>query len=195
MQINHGDSKKTSIDDFRRNVGVLQREVMRQLEGGTTCCGVTLAQCHVLLELSFSVLSLKDLAASLDLDASTLSRTIEVLVQAKLVERTVDPADRRAVRLALSAAGRGKVGAINETCNRYYASLLGKMSQKDQRLVLEAVRMLADVMRRSCAAEQGPRPCCGAAKPAKLSSRGAPSTATHRATLRSGHKEVRNVKD
>jgi len=49
---------------------------------------------------------LSDLAGLLDLDLSTVSRQVKILETAGLVERTPDPADRRAALLVLSTAGR-----------------------------------------------------------------------------------------
>ncbi len=120
---------------------------MRQLEADTRCCGVTVSQCHALLELAASDLSLTSLAAALDLDTSTLSRTVDALVRAGLVDRTEDPSDRRALRIALSPAGQAKVASINETCDRNYADLLDGMSEQDRLTVLRAVGLLADRMR------------------------------------------------
>ncbi len=120
-------SKPTAVGAFRRDLRVLERELVRQLEGETACCGVTLPQCHALLELPLSELSLSGLAAAVDVDTSTLCRTVDGLVKAGLVERTEDSADRRSVRLALSAAGRVKVAAIDEMCNRYYTELLARL--------------------------------------------------------------------
>lgn len=148
MQLNCGVPNQGSIEDFRRNLRVLEREIVRQLAQETGCCGVTLAQCHALLELSRSESSLSALAAALDLDISTLSRTVDGMVQCGFVARTDDTADRRLVRISLTASGRQKVAVINETCNRYYSELLGGLAEKDQRCIIRAVRLLADLMRR-----------------------------------------------
>lgn len=145
MQTRSGPLK---LEAFRRDLRVLEREIARQLEGQTSCCGVTLAQCHALLELAYGEVSLGGLAAALDLDISTLSRTVEGLVKAGLVERSADPSDRRAVRLTLTGAGRERVATINEMCNRDYARVLGELKEADRRTVVRAVRVLADLMRR-----------------------------------------------
>ena len=120
---------------------------MHQLESETECCGVTLAQCHTLLELAASELSLTGLAAALDLDPSTLSRTVDGLVRTGLVARSEAAADRRSLRLTLTTAGRAKVGRIDDTCNRYYGDLLAAMSERDQRSVVRAVGLLGQSMR------------------------------------------------
>jgi DNA-binding MarR family transcriptional regulator len=153
-------SKQTGISEFRRDLRVLEREIVRQLEGETTCCAVTLPQCHVLLELSFGDLSLSGLATALGLDKSTLSRTVDALVKAGLVDRTVDPVDRRAVRLTLTPPGRERVATIDGTCNRYYADVLQPLSATERRQVVRAVRLLAEGMSRLRSAEPVAARCC-----------------------------------
>ncbi len=160
MQPSRRGAPPTPVTEFRRHLRVLEREIVRQLEGETTCCGVTLPQCHVLLELSFADLSLTALARALALDKSTLSRTVDGLVQARLVERKADAADRRALRLRLAAAGRERVRTINTLCNRYYEALLGRLSGNEQRQVLTAVRLLAEGMRRARSESSADVSCC-----------------------------------
>ena len=88
----------------------------------------------------------------MDLDTSTLSRTVEGWVKAGLVQRTQGLADRRPVRLVLSKAGRAKVSAIDQMCDRHYTELFEQLSEKDRRCVVRAVSLLAHLMRsrRSC---------------------------------------------
>jgi DNA-binding MarR family transcriptional regulator len=160
MQLNSTFAKAAAIGAFRRDLRVLERELVRQLEGETACCGVTLAQCHALLELSFSELSLSGLAAAVDLDTSTLCRTVDGLVKVGLVERTEDSADRRSIRLVLSAAGRAKVATIDEMCNRYYTELFEQLSDKDQLRVIRAVGLLAGLMRSRRCAPDSRTVCC-----------------------------------
>ena len=138
---------QTAIVAFRRQLRVLEREVVRQLATDTSCCDVTLSQCHALLELAASDLSLTGLAAALDLDTSTVSRTVDGLVRVGLVERSEDSTDRRLIRLTLTPAGQAKVDFIDEGCNKYYADLLAGMSEQDKQGVLKAVGLLSERMR------------------------------------------------
>lgn len=133
-----------AIEEFRRDLRVLEREIVRQLQTETACCGVTLAQCHVLVELSRAgTLSLTDLAVLMQLDRSTLSRTVEGLVKAGLVFRAADPDDRRAVRLTCTPEGSGRVAAIDDACNRQYAALLGRVSTSRRQQIVGTIRFLA----------------------------------------------------
>ena len=185
MQPHGKPGKLAAIQEFRRDLRVLEREILRQLEGETSCCAVSLPQCHVLLELSFGGLSLKALADTLNLDKSTLSRTVDALVQGGLVTRAADLTDRRALSLTLSQRGRAKVATINDTCDRYYTSLLEQMRESDRRQVVRAVRLLADGMRRLRGCSPVAALCCVPAP--RLSSRVAPRT---RAAARRPRKDV-----
>jgi DNA-binding MarR family transcriptional regulator len=144
----HVSAPRDGVATFRHNIRALEREVARQLEADTACCGVTLSQCHTLLELSLGATSLSGLAKLLDLDLSTLSRTVDSLVRVGFVERTVDPSDRRAVCLGLTDAGRAKVDSINAGAQAYYAALLAPLSEKDRRQASRVVQALAEGMRR-----------------------------------------------
>jgi DNA-binding MarR family transcriptional regulator len=52
---------------------------------------------------------LNDLAGRMGLSAPTASRAVDALAEAELVERLTDPADRRALRIEVTAAGRTRV--------------------------------------------------------------------------------------
>lgn len=52
-------------------------------------------------------LGLGEVAAAMDVDASTASRLVDRVVEMGMVERTAWPADRRRVRLQLSEKGKG----------------------------------------------------------------------------------------
>jgi DNA-binding MarR family transcriptional regulator len=188
MQPTVAGLRRRAVQEFRRDLRVLEREILRQLEGETGCCGVSLPQCHVLLELSFGDLSLKSLADALNLDKSTLSRTVEAMVREGMVTRDADARDRRAVRLTLSARGRAKVATINETCDRYYEALLAKMHEADRQKVTLAVRLLADGMRQLRGCSSVAELCCAPASSATRpsTSRSHASTVPRRSTRQKG---------
>ena len=137
-----------TIRDFRRSLRSLEREVERSLASQTECCGVTGAQCHLLLEIAdHGRASIGELAESLELDPSTLSRTADSLVRADLVSRVDDPANRRRQILALSPAGREKVDFIDTLCDRYYDSVLAEAEETQRREIVAAVGYLARSIR------------------------------------------------
>ena len=81
---------------------ILERKIGVLDDIQSSCCGVTFAQCHAIVEIGrASTLSLNDLADILGLDKSTMSRTINNLVNEGLVARELDNEDRRFVRIEL----------------------------------------------------------------------------------------------
>jgi DNA-binding MarR family transcriptional regulator len=107
--------KTRDIRRHRKQVREFQR-ITGALQGDRMCCaGVSVPQCHVLLELDESGrTSLIGVAETLGLDTSTVSRTVDGLVKLGLVDRTPDPDDRRYVVLDLTEAGRKTVAVIHE---------------------------------------------------------------------------------
>ena len=137
--------KKADIHEFRRNLRQIEREVDRQLKTETDCCGVTLAQCHALIELGESgPTTLVSLAQRLGLDASTLSRTVDQLVNLKLVKRETNPSNRRSISLSLTPQGRAKVSRLNEDCDKYYGNILATWPAEKRALLIDGIRLLAE---------------------------------------------------
>jgi DNA-binding MarR family transcriptional regulator len=85
-----------------------------------------------------------DLAAALNLDASTISRQTHKLVDAGLIERTIDPVDGRACLLAVSERGRQALAEVVSFRRQQLAELLQEWSDPDRRLVTNLLDRLAD---------------------------------------------------
>jgi DNA-binding MarR family transcriptional regulator len=79
-----------------KNIGALEKTEL-------ICCGATIGQCHAVMEIGFAgKVSLIELANVLNLDKSTMSRTVNNLVTDDWVERITDPENRRYVQLGLT---------------------------------------------------------------------------------------------
>jgi DNA-binding MarR family transcriptional regulator len=142
------DSADTDIRSFRRGLRELEREVGLAISDQTECCGVTPAQCHLLLAVEESgETSAAELSVELELDSSTLSRAVDGLVKAGYLLREEDPENRRRQIVSLSAAGKAKVRSINAICDRYYEGLLGSLPAKDSKAVVEALPLFVKAMR------------------------------------------------
>jgi DNA-binding MarR family transcriptional regulator len=138
----------STIRNFRKLLRSLERQVELTLIAQTECCDVTPAQCHLLLEAGETQeASIGELAASLELDASTLSRTVDGLVKVGLLSRKEDSANRRRQLVTLSTAGREKVDSIDAVCDRYYAGLLGSLTETEAATLREALPLLLKVLR------------------------------------------------
>ena len=139
MQLNN-KSKKLDVRQFRQALRILEREISLRLALEQSCCGVTLAQCHVLLELEMNNGSqLNELSARTGLDKSTLSRTVDSLVQAGFVDRTIPEHNRRSVQLTLTEKGRLETDSINAECDTYYGRVLESVPLGERSGIIESV--------------------------------------------------------
>ncbi len=135
------------IRAFRSQLRRLERQAERALEKSTACCGVTLVQCHTLVELGEAgPLNLSELARRMDLDKSTVSRTIDSLVGTGLVERKEDPGNRRAVILKPTRLGAGRLKKIHGVSDRFYQEILEKLPENQIDKITECLELLADAM-------------------------------------------------
>jgi DNA-binding MarR family transcriptional regulator len=137
------------LRSFRKDLRVLEREVELTLASQTECCGVTVAQCHLLLEVERrGETSVTELATALELDKSTLSRAVDALHRAGLLHRETDPASRRQQVVSMTARGRAKAGSINRLCDRFYASLIDSIPAGRRAGVVESVALIGEAMKR-----------------------------------------------
>jgi DNA-binding MarR family transcriptional regulator len=118
-----------------------------QLSGDSICCGVTAAQCHTLLAIEEKKLTtVTDLALDLELDKSTLSRTIESLVAVGLVNRETNSGNRRSQHISLTKEGENAVAGIHTQWNDYFESILSQIPAAKRILVMEGLSLLAGVL-------------------------------------------------
>jgi DNA-binding MarR family transcriptional regulator len=137
------------IGIFRKKLREIERAVGLGDRNEAVCCGVTLAQCHVLLEIGSSgELSIKDLAAMLDLDKSTLSRTVDSLVEMGLAERSPGPKDRRFISIRLAPKGKTVFNRINATWNRICTDMFRRIPVKKHAQIIEAAGLIAETLTR-----------------------------------------------
>ncbi len=140
------DVKMTRL--FRDRLRLLERETIRPFDADSGCCGLTLGQCHTLLEVgNRNEVSLVDLAAAFGLDASTLSRTVQGLVVIGLVDRRTSSRDRRFVTISLTAEGRRVFRNIEDRFNGYFGEVLSRIPAARRKAVVEAVALLAETVR------------------------------------------------
>ncbi len=124
-----------------RRLGILER-------GEASCCGITMAQCHVIVELGRAErMSVNDLAELLRLDKSTVSRSVDNLVGMGLVARETDPADRRYVALALSDNGVKMFAGLEKRMETYFADIVDFLPAEKREQVLDSLALLAEAIK------------------------------------------------
>ena len=125
---------------FVRKLGLIER-------AGVECCGVTLPQCHAVVEIGRKgSLSLNSLAELLGLDKSTVSKTVDKLVTAGLLVRDADPQDRRYVVLKLTAQGVVFYNDIEEQMEGYFSLALQAIPENKRTQVLESLALLTEAL-------------------------------------------------
>lgn len=131
---------------------------MTYLKADSGCCGVSLNQCHVLLEAAEQpVTKVDELTTSLAMDKSSLSKTIDGLVKLEYMDRAEDPQDRRYQLIELTGTGRKFVESIDNICNREYAEVMDKLPPEIQGRILEDLTALINAFR-EVKSKEGP--CC-----------------------------------
>lgn len=135
------------IRGFRAQLRVLERAIAFSMQDQADCCGVTTAQCHALLELEgLGCVNLTSLADLLGLDKSTLSRTIDGLVQLSLVSRSDDPKNRRQQIICLSDRGKSRVESIHAQCDAAYTEMLNKLPVSSRKALLKLMPEFVQVI-------------------------------------------------
>ena len=106
--------------------------------------GVTRAQWKVLFRLERQPgLRQIELADMLDIEPITLSRIVDRLEEAELVERVADPADRRAWRLHVTARAQPLIAKLRAVADEMIAEAFAGIDPKEieiTRAVLGRVR-------------------------------------------------------
>ena len=137
---------KESLDkakELRENVRQLERKLGILEDGEMSCCSLTMAQCHALVEIGRAeCISLIELAKLLDLDNSTMSRTVNNLVNSGMAERALDPNDRRYVTIRLTPEGNGDFREIESNMSAYYARIYAAIPPEDRQMVLDSLQKL-----------------------------------------------------
>lgn len=119
------------------------RTVARRFDEALRPLGLTNGQFSLLMSLNRpDAASIAEVAAVLAMDRTTLTANLKPLQRRGLVRISVDAADRRSRRLALTPSGRALLGAALPAWKRAHAAterLLGRPDPGDLRADLRAL--------------------------------------------------------
>ncbi|BBF42383.1 transcriptional regulator, MarR family [Lachnospiraceae bacterium KM106-2] len=131
---------EANAKNLRESVRLLERNLGMLNESD---CSVTLSQCHAIVEIGRNQpLMLKMLANRLQLDVSTMSKTVDHLVKRNLVERKQSDEDRRKLVLTLTKEGRLIYQKVENNMELQFQQLLEKIPVEQRELVLEGLTVL-----------------------------------------------------
>lgn len=144
-----------SSHELREQARMLVRKLGLIERAGVECCGVTLPQCHAVVEIGRQgSLSLNSLAELLGLDKSTVSKTVDKLVAGGLLVRDADPEDRRYVVLTLTEQGAVFYHSIEARMEGYFSLALQAIPEDKRAQVLESLALLAKALPGSACCEE-----------------------------------------
>ncbi|MEV7939739.1 MarR family transcriptional regulator [Kitasatospora sp. NPDC088264] len=138
------DTAAELADTMTRAIKRIRRQTGRQLEP----YGITPGQARALntlahapgCELPDHPMRLSDLAERLHIAPRSATTVVDALEEAGLVERRPDPADRRAVRILLTEAGRAAVERIGQVRHEVAQEYFGEVSPDEQEVLLRVLR-------------------------------------------------------
>jgi DNA-binding MarR family transcriptional regulator len=137
--------RANEIRSFRDLARRFHRQTGGLLPDRPCCGGVTLAQCHVLLQLQeMGEAPLQAVANALRLDKSTTSRTVNALVTRGLVRRTTSRTDGRCCALSVSPAGTRAIAAIDAHGDRNARRIFSIIPTTRRGDVVECLRLVVE---------------------------------------------------
>ncbi len=150
-------SENQIITQFRSILRRFEREIF-MLNNDSCCNGITMAQCHTLLEVEHKEKeSLTGLAKTLGLDKSTVSRTVDGLVNVGLLNRTIPAENRRMATIQLTHAGKNICNTINCNSDQYFEKTLSVFTDQEKS---EIIRLLEKATNRMAELRSTSDECC-----------------------------------
>jgi DNA-binding MarR family transcriptional regulator len=132
---------RAAIRGLVRRFGVSER-------ADVSCCGVTVAQAAALEALhGHGPMRLSDLGRRLGIAPSTLTRNLERLVEAGLVERRADDRDARSSRVRLTGAGRRAALGVADREDDFARQVLERIPERRRAAVVESLSDLLAAVR------------------------------------------------
>ena len=134
------------IHHFRDVIRIFDREL--SFQNNASCCnGISVSQCHTLLEIEKnSEISVSELAHKLSLDKSTVSRTVEGLVNISLVDRVIPKENRRKALINLTDNGKQVCSTINYSNDSYIEAVLKDFTKAEREEFLRLFEKLVKNM-------------------------------------------------
>lgn len=130
------------VQQFREYTRQLECHLGNMNQSDCCCCGVSEAQCFVIVEIGRKPgASIKELASILHIDKSGISRSVEELVQKGFIERNISQEDRRFVTLHLTVKGTERFERIEHDMYLKFKEILEQIPSDKQKQVIEALRL------------------------------------------------------
>ncbi|MBP2643212.1 MAG: transcriptional regulator, MarR family [Firmicutes bacterium] len=141
MNPNHAQLLRESLRIMVRKLGILDREE-------ASCCGITLSQSYTIVEIGRAgTMSVNLLTEHLGVDKSTVSKSVDKLVNNGILVRDTDPEDRRSVILSLSNKGQTVFEEIEKRTVAYFEEVIAALPNDKCEQVIESLQYLVQALK------------------------------------------------
>jgi len=128
---------------LREQLRILGKKLTYADKHDAACCGTTIGQCRALQEMGKNDgINVNKLAENLNVDKSTISRSIDNLVKQNWAYRAADPYDRRYISLNLTAQGQEILENIEMRINKYHEQIFSTIPEEKREQVVESLDLL-----------------------------------------------------
>jgi DNA-binding MarR family transcriptional regulator/GNAT superfamily N-acetyltransferase len=143
------DDLDARVDDVRRFNRFFTRRI-GVLREGLLHSPYSLAEARILFEIAHRerALTASDLSRDLGLDPGYLSRILARLEQQRLIDKLRSETDARRRFLSLTPEGKEAFSSLDARSREEVAEMLGGLSERAQRRLLEAMRIIKGILDR-----------------------------------------------
>jgi DNA-binding MarR family transcriptional regulator len=132
---------------LRENLRILVRKLGILDRGEASCCGLTLSQSYTIVEIGRAgTISVNLLTEILGVDKSTVSKSVDKLVNNGVLIRDTDPEDRRSVILRLTDEGQAVFGEIEKRSTEYFEDVAAAMPGDKREQIVEGLQYLIQAL-------------------------------------------------
>jgi len=145
--VNTGDdAKRATLADRLHSLAI---HLLRRIRRGDDAAGLSAPRLSALSVVVYrGPISLTELAKAESVTAPTMTRLVQALVRAGLVEKSVDASDNRVVLLRTTEAGRRTLELARARRLAALEELLQRLSPEETLVVERAVSSLEPLLRR-----------------------------------------------
>jgi len=134
---------------FRERLRTLVRKLDVLERNEASCSSISLAQCHTLVEIGRAKqIAVNELAGLLNVDKSTVSRSVDHLVRQGFVLRAISPNDRRSITLSLTAEGQERFQSIEKGMESYTADIIQLIPKEKCEQVIESLDYIINALKK-----------------------------------------------
>lgn len=127
-------------------LGSASRKMQKYYNSRLAEHGITIAQSFIILSLlEKDEQNVKDLAERLAIDSSAITGLVDRLEKEGLVERRVDPTDRRAFQIVLTTKGMELAEALRPVAVEFNENLKNDLSKGELAALSKFFRMMEEI--------------------------------------------------